>query len=109
MIKPVIDKKGIVDKIIGDAVMAIFGLSSDEGDDYKERAIATGTEMIKRISEITADSGDNASVMGLGVGIASGDVVVGILGNERRRCLLSSDIGSILPLVSKVRRVPVNC
>ncbi len=85
MIKPVIDNKGIVDKIIGDAVMAIFGLGSDEGDDYKERAIATGTEMIERISEITAKSGDYVSVMGLGVGIASGDVVVGILGNERRR------------------------
>ena len=85
MIKPVIDNKGIVDKIIGDAVMAIFGLTNDEGEDYKERVIATGTEMIKRISELSAATGDYGSVMGLGVGIASGDVVVGIVGNERRR------------------------
>ena len=73
MIKPVIDNKGIVDKIIGDAVMAAFGLGSDEGDDHKVRAITTGIEMIKRISDITSGTGDEASV--LGVGVASGDVL----------------------------------
>ena len=89
MIKPVVDNKGIVDKIIGDAVMAVFGLGSDEEDDHKLRAIKTGKEMITRISEITTGlpqgQGIQSSVLGLGVGIASGDVVVGILGNERRR------------------------
>ena len=75
MIKPVIDNKGIVDKIIGDAVMAVFGLGSDEGDDHKVRAITTGIEMIKRISDITSGTGDEASVLGLGVGVASGDVL----------------------------------
>ena len=85
MIKPVLDNKGIVDKIIGDAVMAVFGLGSDEAEDHKVRAVETGTEMIRRISEITTSSGNNTSVLGLGVGIVSGDVVVGILGNERRR------------------------
>jgi class 3 adenylate cyclase len=87
MIKPVIDHNGIVDKIIGDAVMAVFGLASDEDADHKRRAIETGIEMIARIAEITGQQRNPSSVAGLGVGIASGDVVVGSLGDDRRRSL----------------------
>jgi class 3 adenylate cyclase len=47
--KPALDNEGIVNKIIGDAVMAVFGLGSDEGPDHKRRAIETGIEMIARI------------------------------------------------------------
>jgi class 3 adenylate cyclase len=87
MIKPVLDNEGIVDKIIGDAVMAVFGLGSDEGPDHKRRAIETGIEMIARIGERTGGQQNPSSVAGLGVGIASGDVVVGGLGDDRRRSL----------------------
>jgi adenylate cyclase len=63
MIKPVFDNKGIVDKIIGDAVMAVFGLGSDEDPDHKRRAIETGIKMIARIEKITGEQHNPSSVV----------------------------------------------
>ncbi|MEM7466334.1 MAG: adenylate/guanylate cyclase domain-containing protein [Pseudomonadota bacterium] len=102
MIKPVAEHNGLIDKIIGDAVMAVFGLN-DSGN-YKAAAINAGIDMIQAVAEI-ADGVKTASVhsdplMGLGVGIASGQVAVGILGGDRRRSF--SVIGHRVNLASRL-------
>ncbi|MGR8949817.1 MAG: adenylate/guanylate cyclase domain-containing protein [Gammaproteobacteria bacterium] len=87
MIKPVAENNGLIDKIMGDAVMAVFGLN--DGGNYKAAAIRAGIEMIHEVSKITEAVNDtntyNDPLMGLGVGIASGQVALGILGGDRRR------------------------
>ncbi len=85
MVSAVTAHGGIIDKIIGDAVMALFGLT-DAGDDAAARAIsaaATMLEATRPLRDLTA-SGD-LGVLGLGVGIASGQVAVGVLGSAARR------------------------
>ena len=102
MIKPVAEHNGLIDKIIGDAVMAVFGLNDD--GNYKAEAIQAGVEMIKAVSEIADEVRETKttkdSVMGLGVGVASGQVAVGILGGDRRRSF--SVIGHRVNLASRL-------
>ena len=102
MIKPVAEHNGLIDKIIGDAVMAVFGLN-DNGN-YKAEAIQAGIEMIEAVSEIATEIRETKapkdSVMGLGVGVASGQVAVGILGGDRRRSF--SVIGHRVNLASRL-------
>ncbi len=102
MIKPVAEHNGLIDKIIGDAVMAVFGLNDTEN--YKSAAIHAGIDMIHEVSKIAATLGDSKfqddPLMGLGVGIASGQVAVGILGGDRRRSF--SVIGHRVNLASRL-------
>ncbi len=102
MIKPVAEHNGLIDKIIGDAVMAVFGLNDTEN--YKAAAIHAGIDMIHEVSKIAATLGESKfqddPLMGLGVGIASGQVAVGILGGDRRRSF--SVIGHRVNLASRL-------
>ncbi len=81
MVEAVAAHGGIVDKIIGDAVMALFGLT-DGGEDAAERAIGAARDMIAAVDAL---GGAGAGVHGIGVGIATGEVAVGVLGTAARR------------------------
>ena len=75
---------GTIDKFIGDAVFAIFGAPKSHGDDAL-RAVKTGLEMIELVESLgpkwTKIIGKPLKV---GVGINSGDAVVGSIGSEIR-------------------------
>jgi adenylate cyclase len=75
---------GTVDKFIGDAVMAIFGAPKSHGDDAL-RAVQTGIDMLGLASTLGAKW---EPVIGkplqFGVGINSGDAVVGSIGSKLR-------------------------
>ena len=75
---------GTIDKFIGDAVFAIFGAPKSHGDDAL-RAVKTGLEMIELVESLgpkwTKIIGRPLKV---GVGINSGDAVVGSIGSELR-------------------------
>ncbi len=75
---------GTIDKFIGDAVFAIFGAPKSHGDDAV-RAVKTGLEMIELVESLgpkwTQIIGRPLKV---GVGINSGDAVVGSIGSEIR-------------------------
>lgn len=75
---------GTVDKFIGDAVMAIFGAPRSRGDDAL-RAVQTGIDLLKLASALEAKW---KPVIGrsleFGVGIHTGDAVVGSIGSEMR-------------------------
>jgi adenylate cyclase len=87
MIQPVLDGGGIVDKIIGDAVMAVFGILPS-GLPAAGLAVDVAGEILKNTALVAADrqrAGQPA--LGVGVGIATGPVVMGILGSKDRRTL----------------------
>lgn len=70
---------GIVDKYIGDAVMAIWGATRAEEDDA-ERSVRAGLELIDMVAKLGADEG--ATGMAARAGIMTGEASVGPGGND---------------------------
>ena len=75
---------GIVDKFIGDAVMVLFGVSSSDGDAPKQ-AVRAALDMRSALESMNKRN----SVLGIaelkiGIGIATGEAVVGFMGSHLR-------------------------
>ncbi|HET6947581.1 MAG TPA: adenylate/guanylate cyclase domain-containing protein [bacterium] len=62
---------GVVEKYIGDAVMAVFGLPSAHEDDT-DRAVRAAVAMQRRMADLNARGGDDLHMR---VGIATGEVI----------------------------------
>ena len=87
MIRPVLDGGGVVDKIIGDAVMAIFGLLPS-GLLAPELAVAAAGEIVKQTDMVASErKRKGQAALRVGIGIATGPVVLGLLGSKDRRTL----------------------
>ena len=67
---------GLVNKFIGDAVLAVFG-APVELEDHASRALAAGRAMSSRLAEEVHD-------LSAGIGIATGEAVAGNVGDESR-------------------------
>ncbi len=85
MIQPILDEAGMVDKLIGDAVMGIFGvLPANESP--PKLAVKAALRMIEAVGDVSkALQTEKGSKFKIGVGIASGSVALGILGTKDRR------------------------
>jgi adenylate cyclase len=73
-----------IDEIIGDAILAMFGAPVKRQDDAQQ-AVACAVEMqlsMQRVNEINRRLGLPETAMG--IGIHTGEVVVGNIGSERR-------------------------
>jgi class 3 adenylate cyclase len=75
---------GIVNQMVGDGLMALFGAPLPHAD-HAERAVRAGLDML----ELVAGFNREQAVRGkpeirIGVGIASGQVIAGYTGTERR-------------------------
>jgi class 3 adenylate cyclase len=71
---------GIIDKFIGDAIMAIFVGSDDEGHSHSAyNAVRTGLKMIQTLETFNAERGDTVNIR---VGINSGPVIMGDIGSR---------------------------
>jgi adenylate cyclase len=70
---------GIVDKFIGDCVMAVWGAVSPREDDARS-AIKAALEMVQRAAAIQV----GGAPLQLGVGINTGSAVVGAIGGKKR-------------------------
>lgn len=77
--KSIIDHGGMLDKYIGDAVMAIFNAPL-RIDNHPQAACRSAIEMIQSLQ---LDS-DHPSPFRIGVGINSGDAIVGNMGSSLR-------------------------
>ncbi len=75
--------EGVVDKFIGDALMAVFGTPISRSDDAV-RAVRAGIAMLKRLVELNSSWHDQHIELRVGIAIHSGDVVAGNIGSERR-------------------------
>jgi adenylate cyclase len=73
---------GTFDKYLGDAVMAFYGAPFEQEDDV-ERALRTALEMRTRFQRLMGENSLAASLGGLGIGVHSGEVIVGNIGSER--------------------------
>ena len=80
----VIDFNGTVDKFIGDALMAFWNAPLDV-EDHKEQSIKCGLKMFELLENLNNEvMKEGIEELKIGVGINSGDVVVGNMGSEQR-------------------------
>ncbi|MCG8619971.1 MAG: adenylate/guanylate cyclase domain-containing protein, partial [Desulfobacterales bacterium] len=75
---------GIIDEIIGDAILAVFGAPESHGND-PERAIACAIEMQNCLNDLNRDiAASGFPPMEMGIGINTGQVIVGNIGSDVR-------------------------
>lgn len=86
---------GVVDKFIGDCVMALWG-AVDQREDGARKCVAAALEMVERAKRITV-AGQPLEV---GVGINTGPAVVGAIGAARR--LDYTAIGATVNLAARL-------
>jgi len=86
MLNPILNQAGMIDKITGDGAMAVFGvLESKHG--CTEDAFVAGKEILKAVQRFNAlRQRQGLETLGVGVGIATGEAVLGMLGTHDRRC-----------------------
>ena len=78
------DKRGTIDKYMGDAIMAFWGAPIDE-DAHAKLALEAGIEMIKKVDEINKTFAARGwPEIRIGVGINTGIMNVGNMGSEFR-------------------------
>ncbi|MEK6815738.1 MAG: adenylate/guanylate cyclase domain-containing protein [Nitrospirota bacterium] len=84
-ISAVIDENGgVVDKFVGDAVMALYGAPLRHGDDA-ERAVRTALGMLEALDGLNAESREGGlPTLSMGIGINTAVVVAGNMGAPTR-------------------------
>jgi class 3 adenylate cyclase len=84
MFSAVESEGGIISQIIGDGLLSIFGAPMPQAD-HRERAVVAALKMVDHVDLFNREQKQNKRVqIKIGIGIASGDMVVGIIGTEKR-------------------------
>ena len=84
MSEVIIKYDGIIDEIIGDAILAVFG-APESHDNDPERGVACAIEMQNALNHLNHAIGlKGFPPMEMGIGINTGEVIVGNIGSELR-------------------------
>ncbi|AKN17449.1 adenylate cyclase [Mycobacterium haemophilum DSM 44634] len=84
MVDIVFDEGGIVDKFIGDAVMAVFGAPVPKADDAT-RAVRAAMRMIEEIDRFNDEQRTKGGVeIDVGIGLHTGPLIAGNIGSDRK-------------------------
>ena len=84
MVDCITREEGMLDKFIGDAIMAGFGIPISHGDD-EDRAVRAGISMIKELWEWNVERVANGDApIDMGLGLNTDNVVTGNIGSPKR-------------------------
>lgn len=84
MAKVIIANHGYLDKFIGDAIMAVYGVPTAQKDDAKN-AIESALEMHRRLESLNAEWQQRGwQPFDMGIGINTGNVISGNIGSTQR-------------------------
>lgn len=101
MIPAVMDEYGVLDKIIGDEIMAIFGMVPADAP-APALAVRAGKRLLGEIRRLNRARGAKGQpLLYVGIGIATGPVSLGVLGSESRKSV--TVIGSHVNLASRLQ------
>ena len=94
---------GMVDKFIGDAVLAVFGALEPQPDDAR-RAVLCGLEVLDAVEAWSAaSSGVGGPPVRIGIGAHYGEVFVGAVGDENM--LEFTVVGDAVNLAERLERI----
>ena len=75
---------GVVNQMVGDGLMALFGAPLPHAD-HAERAVRAGLEMLELMADFDREqAAQGKPEIRIGIGIASGQVIAGYTGTQRR-------------------------
>ena len=99
--EPIVRKyNGIINKFIGDAVMAVFG-EPIQDENHSINAVKCGMEMLKRVDELDKKwQKEDKPTIKIGIGINTGEVFIGNIGSENR--MEYTVIGDTVNLASRL-------
>jgi class 3 adenylate cyclase len=112
IIEPIIDEAGLLDKIIGDEVMAIFGVLPSTGVAQKMalRAVLRAISALDELNKLRQS--DNLPTFNFGVGIASGTISLGLLNGKEQKFLgalgQAVKMAALLESKAKVREILID-
>lgn len=76
--------EGMIDKFIGDAIMAVFGTPKEETNNAAN-AINAGRKMLQRLEQLNLElKAEGLPQISIGVGVHSGDAIAGNVGSISR-------------------------
>ncbi len=81
MVDLVFEYQGTLDKYVGDALMAVFGVPVPLPD-AATRAVQCAASMQRRLAELQAEG--RTPIQGMRVGINTGEAIVGNIGSDKR-------------------------
>lgn len=90
---------GTLDKFIGDCIMAFWGAPLPD-EEHARRAVACALEMEANLLEFRKELGAAGATFDVGIGVHSGNAVVGFIGAEQK--LEYTAIGDTVNLASRV-------
>jgi class 3 adenylate cyclase len=100
MTDEVMATEGVVDKFIGDGIMAFWGAPIQQPD-HADRAIATARRMIERLDELKARWKEEGSEgLEMGIGIHLGVATIGNMGSKLRSDYTA--IGDVVNVASRL-------
>ncbi len=76
----VFEQGGLVNKYLGDGLMAVFGVTRNKPDP-EERAVHAALEMLRRLEALSEVEGEKIEI---GIGVNTGPAIAGYLGSEDR-------------------------
>jgi adenylate cyclase len=77
-------EEGMLDKFIGDAIMAVFGIPVNHNDD-EDRAVRTAIAMIRELQEWNIKRTEEGKMpVDIGIGLNTDSVVSGNIGSQKR-------------------------
>jgi len=103
MVEAVNRNGGIVDKFMGDSIMALFGLP-DLGENDAQGALGTAREMLDRLEILNRRrTEENKPTFQIGVGVNTGTAIVGNMGARRRMDFTA--LGDTVNLASRLEQL----
>jgi class 3 adenylate cyclase len=103
MIDVIFRHQGTVEQLIGDEIVALFGVPEGAAD-APQRAVHAALDMVAAVRELaTRWNAAGLPAFDIGVGISSGTVMAGTIGSDRRRELIV--VGRAMIAAARIQRM----
>lgn len=108
MVTPIYSHKGILDKFMGDAIMAVFGLPYTQDNDATN-AVKCALDMIEILKDFNKNPAFNNDLT-IGIGISTGNVVSGNIGTKMRseHTVIGDSVNLASRLENETKKFKVN-